>query len=171
MLPHGLRESAGEWMEAEADYVPTRGASHGTKDHIGFEYFSIGSIDTRAPPRLPDVVEKEDAASWCLDRDHHFGISVTQQARAAGSTSRRTERDATRRLGKQHGVARIDRRPAAAQELVEVGEPPIRQKHHPRQRARILVHVSILGTCDETEIAGLERGVDLFHRHASGDET
>src|SRR5262245_25346648 len=59
-LRHGLRESAGEGMEAEADYVPPGGANHGAKDHIGLEDFSVGSIDARAPPGLPDVIEQED---------------------------------------------------------------------------------------------------------------
>src|SRR5438067_11496501 len=81
---HHFRESAGERMEAEADHVPAARADHGAKDHVGFEDFSIDPVDAGAPPRLPDIVEQEDAADRCLDPHDDFGVAVAKKTRAAG---------------------------------------------------------------------------------------
>ena len=49
-------------MEGEARHVAPARADHGAKDHVGLEDFHRGSVDAGAPPGVPDVVEKEDAA-------------------------------------------------------------------------------------------------------------
>ena len=158
-------------MEGETDLVPPARTDHGAKDHICLEDFGVGPIDARAPPWVPDIVEQQDSAGRRLGFDHHFGVGIAQQARAADRAGGRAARESDRRLLEQHGATRIDARPAGAQELVEIGEAPVRQQHHPGQRARVLVDVGILRACDEIEIAGRERGVDLLHRHAGGDKT
>src|SRR6266496_3247651 len=53
--------------------------------------------------------------------------------------------------------------------FLEIGEPPVREHHHPRQRARVLVDVGLLGAAQERQIAGLERLVDLLDRNAGRD--
>src|SRR5260370_25200869 len=115
-LADHLGESASKRMEAKTDLVPAARADHRAKDRVGFQNFGIISIDARAPPWLPDIVEQEDSAGRRIDCDRHFGIGVAQEARAALAGA--GARDAARRLLQQHGPARIDRRPAAAQELV-----------------------------------------------------
>lgn len=69
-------------------------------------------------------------------------------------------------------MARIHvRRPAIGEKLVEIRDAPVRNHHHTRQRAGILVHIGVRGTGDERKIAGGKRWIDLFDWCADGDET
>src|SRR6516164_6733668 len=124
-LAHHLRQGAGEGMEGEKDLVPPARTDHGAKDHVGLEDFGVGPINARAPPWVPDIVEQEDATGRRFGFDHHFGIGIAQQARAADRAGGRAGRESDRRLLEQHGATRIDARPADAQELVEIGKAPV----------------------------------------------
>src|SRR5579871_5007475 len=75
-----------------------------------------------------------------------------------------------RRSFEQHGVAWIDIGPAVADQLVEIGNLVVRHEHDARQRPRVLVDVSVFGACNEVEIAGVKRGIDLVDRDSRYDE-
>ena len=121
---------------------------------------------------MPDIVEEQDAAGGGrLDLDHHLGIGIALEARAAAHAGRRAAGEAGRRPLQEHGLARES---AAGQPSCmtssKLARRGIRQQHDARQGARIFIDIGAARSLDEGEVAGLERGVDLFDRHAGRDE-
>jgi hypothetical protein len=57
-----LGECSRKRMEREVDHVLSCRNHNGAEDHIGFEDFGRSSVDRRAPPRMPDIIEYQNAA-------------------------------------------------------------------------------------------------------------
>ena len=149
--------------------VAPGGNDDAAENDIGGEDLGLGAIDGGPPPRIPDIVEQENSAAGSIHLHENFGVGVFQQPGTAG---RRSTAPAKSRRGmlQQHRPARINIGPAATQDLGKIGKLPLRDQHHARQRARILIDVRILGMRKEFQVARLERRIDLVDRHAGGDE-
>ena len=146
-IPFNSANAPANGWKREAHDVLAGRHDDGAEQHVGLEDFRGLAVDARPPPRMPDVVEHQEAAARRIGLDRDVGVVVAQDARgAAGARTRR----AGRRVLQQHRAARIDVRPAAvADHLVEIGLAPFRRQHHARQRARIFVDIGVLGARDE----------------------
>jgi hypothetical protein len=61
-LAHEFGEGSCEWMEREAYGVVSRQKCDGAKDDVGPEDAARLAIHRRTPPRMPNVVEEQQAA-------------------------------------------------------------------------------------------------------------
>ena len=110
------------------------------------------------------------AGAGSLDCDHHVRVPVVQQASGTVLARGINPRQSCGCMLQEDGPLGIEIGPAGTKDFIEIRRTPVREQHHARQCARILVDIRVAGAPDEDEIAGLERAVDFLDRHAGCNE-
>src|SRR5260370_1181408 len=115
----------GERMKRKVHDVAPGGNDDAAENAIGGEDLSLGAIDGRPPPRIPDIVEQENSTAGSIHLHENFGVGVLQQPGTAGRRST-TPAKSRRSMLQQHGLARINIRPPAPQTLTNICTLPPR---------------------------------------------